>query len=487
MPTTRFASAQNPEETAANETVQEIRNKRFNSRKKREGYTAQTPKQRAMMQFLSTIIDYDKQHILWTEPKEHTAITIESIEDRVYKGKYKTFDSFKNDIDALFLSVVPSIQSSKEEMNTFKQLYQFAQGCLKFESERLNENIQEGEQSIYKVVALFRPSVDGYVFSDTTIKEPTAPANDQLPQNVHEMIIHPSQPVQQEEVPSLKQTIAPPPKYPPKLMKHEDKPVVPVQWLDFGAFSSFAPTYDSNNANVTYENTYIGRTAKRLKVDKIDEKDDENVDEMNKAWLEKEGLDVNLIEDAFNKLPSTVEEELANNCQLLEKLMEHQESRIEKGEVVDEEELKTAKLLEENIIKMLSRLPPNATANTELIEKTMENIPLCEPAYKGSLLPHKIFSYPTTEKAEVLPPYANLTPTYNKDHWRLVKVPPLATSDNSNNNTYPLLSMVEQQQINFYTKPPAFIPPQQFIQQQQQQQQQKMTPPVGQGFVQQRK
>ncbi|PHZ16405.1 uncharacterized protein RHIMIDRAFT_61493 [Rhizopus microsporus ATCC 52813] len=133
-----------------------------------------------MMQFLSTIIDYDKQHILWTEPKEHTTITIESIEDRVYKGKYKTFDSFKNDIDALFLSVVPSIQSSKEEMNTFKQLYQFTQGCLKFESERLNENIQEGERNIYKVVALFRPSVDGYVFSDTTIKEPTAPANDQL-------------------------------------------------------------------------------------------------------------------------------------------------------------------------------------------------------------------------------------------------------------------------------------------------------------------
>jgi hypothetical protein len=57
MPTTRFASTQNPEETTANETVQEIRNKRFSSRKKREGYTAQTPKQRVMMQFLSTIIE----------------------------------------------------------------------------------------------------------------------------------------------------------------------------------------------------------------------------------------------------------------------------------------------------------------------------------------------------------------------------------------------------------------------------------------------
>lgn len=57
MPTTRFASTQNPEETTVNETVQEIRNKRFSSRKKREGYTAQTPKQRVMMQFLSTIIE----------------------------------------------------------------------------------------------------------------------------------------------------------------------------------------------------------------------------------------------------------------------------------------------------------------------------------------------------------------------------------------------------------------------------------------------
>lgn len=228
---------------------------------------------------------------------------------------------------------------------------------------------------------------------------------------------------------------------------------------------------------MSYESTYIGREAKRVKRSKP--KEEENAKELNEAWLAKEGLDMKQLLDAIeDKKPDSVEEELAENYQFLQRLIEYQESRIEKGESVDEQELQTGKLksnnkknqminkgnvvklLQKNITNMLSRLPPNATANnTEIIEKTMENIPSCEPAYRGSLQPHKIFSYPTTEKAENLPPYANLTPTYTKENWRLVKVP--AVNDNS------LISMVEQQQINFYTKPPAFVPPQQpFIQHQ---------------------
>lgn len=100
---------------------------------------------------------------------------------------------------------------------------------------------------------------------------------------------------------------------------------------------------------------------------------------------------------------------------------------------------------------MLAKLPPNATSNNELIEKTMERLPLLEPAYRGTLPPHKIFSFPTTEKAENLPPYANITPTYSKDNWRLVKVASLPSKDGKE-QPLPLMSMVEQQ-ISFYPKP----------------------------------
>jgi hypothetical protein len=45
--------------------------------------------------------------------------------------------------------------------------------------------------------------------------------------NVQEIQIHPFVPSAQHEVPSLKHTVAPPPKYLPKTIKHENKPVVP--------------------------------------------------------------------------------------------------------------------------------------------------------------------------------------------------------------------------------------------------------------------
>lgn len=112
-----------------------------------------------------------------------------------------------------------------------------------------------------------------------------------------------------------------------------------------------------------------------------------------------------------------------------------------------------AKILENNMADMLSKLPPSATSNNELIEKTMERLPLLEPAYRGTLPPHKIFSFPTTEKAENLPPYANITPTYSKDNWRLVKVDSLPSKDGKEQlNQPPLRSMVDQQ-ISFYPKP----------------------------------
>lgn len=134
-----------------------------------------------------------------------------------------------------------------------------------------------------------------------------------------------------------------------------------VNWLDFGAFSSFAPASDSNNANATYENTYMGRSAKRFKKweQKQLEKEDEtkappaveemdtNDEELNALWLEKEGFDVKAIEEAINKEPDNVAEELERNCQLLEELVKYQHARFSAGktkwDAVEEKEVEIGK------------------------------------------------------------------------------------------------------------------------------------------------
>lgn len=183
-------------------------------------------------------------------------------------------------------------------------------------------------------------------------------------------MIHPAPPTTKDQVPSLLNVVAPPPKYFPKITKHEDKPVVPskyiyilnllpwrtnlifffiVRWLDFGAFASFAPASDSNNANATYENTYMGRSAKRFKkwekrqLEKPHEQITSEDMEANSSWAEKEGLDMDAIEAAFNKEPENVNEVLERNSQLLQDLVEYQKSRFNGTESawtqVDEKEV----------------------------------------------------------------------------------------------------------------------------------------------------
>lgn len=230
----------------------------------------------------------------------------------------------------------------------------------------------------------------------------------------------------------------------------------------------------------------MGRSAKRFKrwekrqLENPREEITREDIEANTSWAEKEGLDMDAIEAALNKEPEDVNEALERNSQLLQDLVGYQNSRFNgtasTWTQVDEKEVEIgkkryilwiyiyiliffykAKTLEKNMTEMLSKLPPHATSSVEVIEKTMERLPLYESAYRGTLPPHKIFSFPTTEKAENLPPYANITPTYSKDNWRLVKVSPLPTDKDV---IYPPLSMIEQQQLNFYTKPPFVnIPP----------------------------
>lgn len=125
-----------------------------------------------------------------------------------------------------------------------------------------------------------------------------------------------------------------------------------VHWLDFGAFSSFAPASDSNHANATYENTYMGRSAKRLRkskqndVPKAEDMETEDA-ELNAAWLAKEGLDMDVIEAATNRALDNVNEELERNSELLEELLSYQKTRFSgdqsKWTAVEEKEVEIGK------------------------------------------------------------------------------------------------------------------------------------------------
>lgn len=107
----------------------------------------------------------------------------------------------------------------------------------------------------------------------------------------------------------------------------------------------------------------MGRSAKRLKTleqkqlekeDKTEESPaaeemDTNDEELNALWLEKEGFDVKAIEEAINKEPDNIAEELERNCQLLEKLVQYQHSRFSAGktkwDAVEEKEVEIGKFL----------------------------------------------------------------------------------------------------------------------------------------------
>jgi hypothetical protein len=131
------------------------------------------------------------------------------------------------------------------------------------------------------------------------------------------------------------------------------------------------------------------------------------------------------------------------------------------------------------MLEMLAKLPPNATTNSDVIESTMARLPLLDSSYRGTLPPHKIFSFPTTERAENLPPYANITPTYSKDNWRLVKVAPVPPKEMTTDfPVFPLVSMIEQQQLNFYQRSPFPGQPQQPSLPPQTQQQQQQRAPI---------
>jgi IS30 family transposase len=97
----------------------------------------------------------------------------------------------------------------------------------------------------------------------------------------------------------------------------------------------------------------MGRSAKRFRKwekkqhNKPKDHMETDDEEINAAWLTKEGLDMNVIEAAMNKEPDTVSEELKRNSELLEELLSYQKTRFSGGESnwasVEEKEVEIGK------------------------------------------------------------------------------------------------------------------------------------------------
>jgi hypothetical protein len=57
-------------------------------------------------------------------------------------------------------------------MDAFRTISAFTDKSLRFESKRANEELTETE-ALFELTALFRPTTDGFSFTDLTIKDPS--------------------------------------------------------------------------------------------------------------------------------------------------------------------------------------------------------------------------------------------------------------------------------------------------------------------------
>ncbi|RIA96544.1 hypothetical protein C1645_373431 [Glomus cerebriforme] len=138
-------------------------------------------------------------------------------------------------------------------------------------------------------VALVQPTLDGYVFSSGTIKQSPENYSFQLVGDLQDMVIVPTQSMDEEDIPTLGSIL-------PKIGNHEfelpERRVSGVKFHKYKAYASFAPIYDSGAAMLSYEDTILARTYKKHhRVSKnIDDSDDSDLSEEEEEELSDEDM-----------------------------------------------------------------------------------------------------------------------------------------------------------------------------------------------------
>ncbi|KAI7877912.1 hypothetical protein K492DRAFT_238868 [Lichtheimia hyalospora FSU 10163] len=432
-----------------------------------------------LQQFTTILFQNDTNGLLngrRSEEKQDNELTMDAIQDKL--DTYTSIKDFKHDLKRVFQSALEKLSGSHYE--SLVKLYDFAMNTLQFESRRMiqNESDDDEHDFIDKRIALFRPTLDGFVFSDSVPASSLHENKDKLPSGIQEMVVYPSSSAcTPSELSNLKTVVPPPPRHPSRVHRHEDKPAVPIQWLDYGAFSSFAPTRDSNHANVSYESTYMGRAAKRFRrwekkqrnlqtlgkptspspakqngvspPPPSSQKDDQDNDKVDTEWLRKQGLDADAIvaaaesgsfnvDDLVDNNETNIDGQLERNAELLDYLSQYQEYRFGLGDArwgsIDEAEQEIANALQKRMQKLISKVSPKDLIDASTIESAMKRLPLVESVYRGTLPPNKLFAYPTSEKLEPIPPIANAIPGYPKERWRVFDIPPIPSRQPTTTN-----------------------------------------------------
>lgn len=77
------------------------------------------------------------------------------------------------DLDVVFSECIHIVKKSIPELDAFKKLYTYASHSLVLEASRLEEELEENEH-VVEFISLFRPTNDGYAFTDMIARDPAA-------------------------------------------------------------------------------------------------------------------------------------------------------------------------------------------------------------------------------------------------------------------------------------------------------------------------
>ncbi|ORX56185.1 hypothetical protein DM01DRAFT_1382473 [Hesseltinella vesiculosa] len=341
----------------------------------------------------------------------------QTIKNKISKQSYRSIGSFKLDLDALFVDLRSKNQT--HDAQRVEELYNAVLSSTVLELRHLIPLRLTPNTSDQVRVALFRPAMDGFVFTDASSRIPVSEAY--VSPHLQSIAVHPTNSF---NAPTLKESLYPIACETNDIVK--ENPVMPVQWLDYGPFASFAPVYDSNNANLSYDMSYSGVQAKQHAMDVIDQQSREAEDmeqDIDSDWLQKQGLDLEAMAHHLAARPK-----LETNTDLIHTLAQQQDKRfaLETHPEIAKAEQDLASQLQQQLADLLRRVDPKDILQSDQVEKAIAQRPHHATSYRGSLPPNKLFALPTSDTLDqpLPPPYTNITPTYAKNQWRLPDAQP---------------------------------------------------------------